>query len=180
MGCISSGCHRKADRGKECSYHMRIRLYGKCNNGCTTPAQAKHGYCSRCRKRNNNPPSFRPIGLWVNSDSQRYCWSCKKIKNIDVFPLNKSSPFGRGGMCKNCLIKRNNKYDREKIFEYSKKFVQQGVSCAKCQSKDNLEIDHIVPRSIGGTNQIKNLQILCSFCNKSKNNKECIDYRIMI
>lgn len=31
-----------------------------------------------------------------------------------------------------------------------------------------LEIDHIVPVSLGGTNDIDNLQTLCSCCNASK------------
>ena len=97
-----------------------------------------------------------------------------------MFPVSKSAPFGHGGMCKNCLIKRNNKYNPEEVFEYAKMFVKQGIACAKCKSKNNLQIDHIVPRSIGGSDKIDNLQILCSSCNKRKNNKDCIDYRIMI
>lgn len=159
---------------------MRLRLYGICKNGCTTPAQASHGYCSRCRLRKNNPPTFRPIGRFVNSEKERYCWSCKEIKKITLFPIHKTAPFGHGGMCKNCLIKRNNGYDPIKVFEYSEKFVEQGKSCAKCFSNEKLEIDHIIPKSLGGTDNIDNLQILCSTCNKRKKNKECIDYRIMI
>jgi hypothetical protein len=33
-----------------------------------------------------------------------------------------------------------------------------------------MEIDHIVPRSLGGSNDIDNLQALCSFCNNTKAN----------
>lgn len=180
MKCISSGCQRKPDRGNECSYHMRMRLYGKCKNGCTTPAQGKHGYCSRCRLRNNNSPSFRPIGLWINSENQRYCWSCKQIKDISLFPISKTAPHGYGGMCKDCLIKRNNGYSPIEVFAFSEKHVKQGVSCAKCLSKDRLEIDHIFPKSLGGSDNISNLQILCRSCNRKKKNNECVDYRIMI
>ncbi len=159
---------------------MRVRLYGMCINGCTTPAQAKHGFCSRCRLRDDSPPTFRPYGLWFNSSSERYCWSCKEIKNILMFPLNKKSPFGHGGMCKNCLIKRNNNYNPIEVFEYAKLFVKQGVCCAKCKSEKKLQIDHILPKSLGGNDEMNNLQILCSLCNKRKKNTECVDYRIMI
>lgn len=43
--------------------------------------------------------------------------------------------------------------------------------CLKCNSNDNLEIDHIIPLSRGGNHEINNLQILCRKCNRSKGSK---------
>ena len=49
--------------------------------------------------------------------------------------------------------------------------------CCKCgryPTDDNkiiLEVDHIVPISKGGTNEIGNLQTLCNECNLGKGNK---------
>lgn len=40
--------------------------------------------------------------------------------------------------------------------------------CAMCGSPDNLEIDHVWPRSLGGTTTRDNLQVLYSSCNKKK------------
>jgi 5-methylcytosine-specific restriction protein A len=180
MSCITLGCHRKPDRNKECSYHLRIRLYGFCKNGCTTPAQAKHGMCSRCVLRNGKPRTRIPLGKWINNEKQRFCWSCKEIKEILNFPKSKKSPHGYGGMCKNCLIIRNNKYNPIEVFKYAEKNLKQGKSCARCLSKNKLEVDHIVPLSKGGDNSINNLQILCSSCNKKKGNRSAIDYRIML
>ena len=44
-------------------------------------------------------------------------------------------------------------------------------SCQEMQDKVKLSIDHIIPLSHGGSNDISNLQTLCLFCNQSKNNR---------
>lgn len=40
--------------------------------------------------------------------------------------------------------------------------------CAYCGSKENLTIDHIVPRSKGGLDITKNIICSCHFCNQNK------------
>jgi 5-methylcytosine-specific restriction endonuclease McrA len=40
----------------------------------------------------------------------------------------------------------------------------------KCDSKTGIEVDHIYPRSKGGTNEVSNLTLLCSAHNKFKSN----------
>jgi len=42
------------------------------------------------------------------------------------------------------------------------------VLCGKTALEDRLEVDHIIPVVAGGTNEVKNLRILCSECNKGK------------
>lgn len=52
--------------------------------------------------------------------------------------------------------------------------------CALCGAsvKDKpIDIDHIIPRSRGGTNDISNLQALCYECNRAKNNRDKTDFR---
>ncbi len=45
------------------------------------------------------------------------------------------------------------------------------VHCGKKFRKGSIEIDHIIPRSKGGSNRPENLQCLCVHCNRSKGNK---------
>lgn len=48
---------------------------------------------------------------------------------------------------------------------------RDGAICKKCGSTDDLTIDHIVPVSRGGTNDMGNLQVLCRSCNSKKSSK---------
>ncbi len=49
--------------------------------------------------------------------------------------------------------------------------------CGATKSDRMLEVDHIVPRSKGGTNEPSNLQVLCSRCNRAKSNRDSTDFR---
>lgn len=49
-------------------------------------------------------------------------------------------------------------------------------TCQCCGIKEDLTLDHIVPRSRGGSNDMNNLQTLCKSCNFRKGT-EFIDYR---
>ena len=41
-------------------------------------------------------------------------------------------------------------------------------ACRQCGATEDLTIDHVIPRSKGGTNYFKNLATLCSDCNQAK------------
>jgi hypothetical protein len=40
--------------------------------------------------------------------------------------------------------------------------------CARCDGRRNLEYDHIIPVSKGGSNTIRNIELLCEECNRQK------------
>lgn len=89
----------------------------------------------------------------------------------------------------------NVKFDTQKIrnFEISGKEYQQGTllnyeikefllqkfdrTCAYCGAQNvPLEIEHIIPKSRGGTNRIDNLTIACRSCNQKKGNKTAEEF----
>ena len=40
--------------------------------------------------------------------------------------------------------------------------------CSKCGGRENLEYDHIIPVSKGGSNTSRNIELLCQSCNRTK------------
>lgn len=48
---------------------------------------------------------------------------------------------------------------------------RDGRCCAYCKRTGALTIDHVIPRSQGGTNDISNLVLACADCNSSKGNR---------
>lgn len=59
---------------------------------------------------------------------------------------------------------------RDPIPEKVRIFVWQrdGGRCVSCGSNENLEFDHIIPFSKGGSATERNIQLLCRSCNASK------------
>lgn len=47
-------------------------------------------------------------------------------------------------------------------------FAHDRHACRQCGAVENLTIDHITPRALGGNNHFKNLATLCEPCNQAK------------
>lgn len=59
-------------------------------------------------------------------------------------------------------------------FQKRKKYLQRWKRSARCEwcgTKYNLTIDHITPKSRGGTNSLFNFRILCRRCHNNRHEK---------
>lgn len=67
------------------------------------------------------------------------------------------------------------KKDKEIIARYqNQNGLLGGVDCKKCGRNlpmDIMQVDHIRPKSKGGSDKPSNLQLLCPTCNRKKGNK---------
>jgi len=54
---------------------------------------------------------------------------------------------------------------------------KRGRKCAYCDVRDvPLEVEHIVPKSRGGSNRVSNLTLACDPCNKAKGNRTATEF----
>lgn len=79
---------------------------------------------------------------------------------------------GKSGLVKAIFNQEHVKdSNKEPIPEENRKIVLAYGSCVYCDSSNDLTVDHIKPRKLGGTNDLDNLQCLCKTCNSSKKAK---------
>jgi hypothetical protein len=50
-------------------------------------------------------------------------------------------------------------------------WVRDAGQCVQCGSKRALEFDHLIPLSEGGSDTVRNLQLLCQACNRRKHKR---------
>lgn len=70
-------------------------------------------------------------------------------------------------------------YTKEEWIALKEKYNNKCLACNKTEKEILLTPDHIIPLIKGGKNTIDNIQPLCISCNRKKNDKQIIDYRLV-
>ncbi|HEY8416386.1 MAG TPA: RNA-guided endonuclease IscB [Thermaerobacter sp.] len=75
---------------------------------------------------------------------------------------------------------RGMEYQRGELFGYEVReylLEKWGRRCAYCGAEDvRLEVEHIIPRSRGGTDRVSNLTLACRRCNQAKGNRTAAEF----
>lgn len=129
-----------------------------------------HGCCALCRRNIVDGEPF------VVSHNRLVCSDCSIGLIQPIYRLQ-----GCGGIqhiaFTACLSSPFNKLQRSPISNYRHIFKRllrrYKFQCPQCGNNtlEELTIDHIVPVSKGGSDDVENLQILCKSCNSRKGNR---------
>lgn len=94
----------------------------------------------------------------------------------------RNNPFFRNKQCKNAKRRRKNMKLKDDLVTVRYAKWKESKLCALCGFKiwrqKHLTIDHIIPKSAGGTNAIHNLQIAHVWCNFAKGSTPPLNFRI--
>jgi 5-methylcytosine-specific restriction endonuclease McrA len=79
-------------------------------------------------------------------------------------------PLGSNGSPRSPRIQVRSERDYSHISYDTRLFVwkRDGGACRHCGATENLQFDHIIPRSLGGSGTATNVELLCGECNNKK------------
>ena len=69
------------------------------------------------------------------------------------------------------LERARKRFDKKRNRIFKQLIERDGKYCAHCGRTDDLTVDHIIPISNNGDDELDNLQILCRACNSSKKDR---------
>lgn len=121
----------------------------------------------KAKKRNLRLWRLRNKKRW-NAIQQQHRW-----RNIDRF---RSMWRVNSSRRRAILADAFGNFSIEQWEDLKKEYNYTCLRCKKSEPEIKLTIDHVIPLSLGGNNDILNIQPLCGACNSSKN-ATTVDYR---
>lgn len=137
---------------------LHVDDYGRCE---ADPLMLKAGLFAR-------RPEFTPemVRGWMDELAAEGCVRFYEVDGIEYLKITDMQRYVAGPPPEIIALRTAISNRRSEIV--SALISRDGEGCRACGSDGPLHIDHRVPVSRGGTNDLENLQLLCSACNLSK------------
>lgn len=122
----------------------------------------------------------------VAADQLQRKWAGIDLSPIAIEKVNERIANDRGPMWKGAIALTSSptRTDHENLPDYRthrhRLYGEQEGVCVGCLTHFPfrvMEVDHVLPKSKGGTDHIDNLQLLCSGCNRSKGSRTMAQWR---
>lgn len=95
------------------------------------------------------------------------CQECSKENHRKIRNSLRNKPCYAGRACnKKISYYRKIEYYRKKLRDNHRYLKYKSDKCSLCQSKDNLEVHHIIPQIRNGIDSWTNTITLCTACHK--------------
>lgn len=142
---------------------------GKPCKRCGTSAWYDSGTCIECNRQHNRN--------WKQDNKDRHAAHSRKYKEKNGSVNYKRSPEKIREYHSRRRALKKNAEGNFTATEWKSLCKLYDYKCAKCGKKKKLTADHVIPLSLGGSNDIDNIQPLCQSCNSSKG-ATIADYRV--
>lgn len=158
----------------------------KCGrSGCDSmrsDSSRPHGHgtvCTDCDAKRRNGLRASNREKWSTADpyaaGERVCSDCRQPKPLRDFRRHGGNSGGLELRCRRCAddrrlghgLEEDDKAETRAAVEQ----MRQDRMCAYCGASAVIEIDHLEPRHLGGTDHTSNLLPACRSCNASKSNQ---------
>ena len=130
-------------------------------------AEAQYGFAVDCYCGHGVPENFVEAYRFANLAAAQ---GHEKARSLREDVAASMTPKQIAHAQRLCMEKAEQKSAREPIPSEVRREVwrRDGGKCVKCDSREKLEYDHIIPVAKGGSNTVRNIELLCESCNRSK------------
>ncbi len=157
--------YRKEHKAEEHAYQKRRRQESP---------ERERARLERWRKNNSDKVKAQNARHHENNRDKRNADARRRIKALyKLFPER-----WRAATEKRRALKAGNggSFTPQEWEALKRKYAYRCLRCGRSEPEIKLTVDHVVPLSKGGSNNIDNIQPLCQSCNSGKNARH-IDYR---
>lgn len=147
-------------------------------------------YCKECRKNHQknyyltHKQKFnekQKLNRMLNKDAiNEYARNYYQLHKAKQSERKRIYNLKNPEVAKNASAKRRSRQMKNGIYLVTSKELKSlyKSNCFYCGSNEKIEIDHIIPISRGGSHSIGNLVPACLSCNRSKNNKLLVEWKL--